>query len=87
VTLSGIATDDALVVFAKSADDEGRLVRATVLGADEQRFLHVVLSCMDSDGDAALAACVSRAPPFAGLPQGLMDALAFADDNLARLYG
>jgi hypothetical protein len=38
---------------------------------------------MDSDGDAALAACVSRAPPFAGLPQSIVQAFAFVDHDVA----
>ena len=76
MTLSGIAADDALVVLSCATDDEGRLLGAAVLGTQEQRLLHVVLSCFDGDGDAPLAACVVGTPPFAGLPQGVMNALS-----------
>ena len=85
VTLSGIATDDALVL-ATSTDDERRLLRATVLRTQEQRFVHIVTSFLQRDGDAALTTGIIGASPFAGLSQGVVDALPLADYNLASIY-
>ena len=86
MTLSGIATDDALVVFAKASDDERRLLRAAVLGAQEQRLAHVEASFLEGDGDASLTAWVVGTSPFTRLSQGVVDALSLADNNLAGIY-
>jgi hypothetical protein len=86
VTLSGIATDDALVVFAKASDDEWRLLRAAVLGTQEQRFVHIVTSFLYGNSDASLTTRVVGTAPFASLSQGIVDALSLADYNLAGIY-
>ena len=86
MTLSGIATDDALVVFAKASDDERRLLGSTVLRTEEQRLAHVEASFLEGDGDASLTTGVVGSSPLTGLSQGVVDALSLADNNLASIY-
>jgi hypothetical protein len=69
-------------VFAATADDEWRFLRAAVLGTQEQRLAHVVTAFLEGDGDAALAARVVGAPPLAGLAQGVVDAFALANHDV-----
>lgn len=84
--LAWVATDDALVVFAKASDDKRRLLRAAVLGTQEQRLLHVVASFLYGNSDAPLTAWVVGTTPFTSLSQGIVDALSLADYNLAGIY-
>ena len=85
MTLSGIATDDALVVFAKAADDEWRLLGATVLRTEKQRLAHVEASFLEGDGDAALAARIVCTAPLTGLSQGVVDAFSLVDNDFASM--
>ena len=80
--LSGIATDDALVL-ATTADDEWRLLGATILRTQEQRLTRIVASFLKGDSNTSLAARVVGASPFSCHSQGIMNALTFMDDDIA----
>ena len=80
--LARVATDDALVL-ATTTDDERRLLRATVLRTQKQRFLHIVTTFLQRDGDATLAARVVGTSPLSRLAQGVVQTLTFMDDDVA----
>ena len=78
VLLPRVAADHGTFL---TADNERRGGRAAVFGPQEERLMHKVAASLHGDGDAALAARVTRSPPLAGLTQGVMQALALANGD------
>ena len=66
-----------------ATDDEWRRLGAAVLRAQEQGLLHIVSSGLQGDGDASLASGIAGSSPFASLSEGVVQALAFVNDDLA----
>ena len=80
--LARVATDETFE-RATTADDERRLLRAAVLGTQEQRLVHIITAFLQRDGDASLTARVVGATPFTGLSKSIMQTLTFMDDDIA----
>ena len=80
VPLRSVATKHG-AIFAD--DESGGVFAAAVLRTDEERLFHAMSPGFDEDADAASATDVAGASPFAGLPQGIVEASVRLDDDVA----